>query len=86
MYSMIKDINCKSDSLVYMCTCPCPKNYVGKTTRQLRRRIGEHLGNIRRGDDTPLATHMRIVHPGHERHQIRGSGDCEEVPKRGQPG
>lgn len=64
----IKDfINCKSENLVYMCTCPCPKDYVGKTTRQLRRRIGEHLGNIRRGDDTPLATHMRLTHPGHEK-------------------
>lgn len=67
IYSIFDFINYKSTGIIYMCTCPCPKNYVGKTTRQFRRRIGEHMGNIRRGDDTPLATHMRLYHPGHEK-------------------
>lgn len=67
IYSIRDFINCKSVGLIYMATCPCPRNYVGKTTRQLRKRVGEHLGNIRRGEDTPLATHMQIFHPGQEK-------------------
>ncbi|XP_066454507.1 uncharacterized protein [Eleutherodactylus coqui] len=57
-------INCKSNNVIYMATCTCPKNYIGKTTQQLRRRIQGHLGNINRKEATPLSNHMRSVHQG----------------------
>lgn len=61
----IKDfINRKSTGLIYKITCSCPRDYIGKTSREFCRRIGEHLGNIRRGDDTPVAMHIREYHDG----------------------
>ncbi|CAJ0923823.1 unnamed protein product [Ranitomeya imitator] len=55
--------NCKSTGVVYMASCPCPKDYIGKTIREFRRRVGEHLGDIRHNRDTALARHMRSQHP-----------------------
>lgn len=53
--------------VVYLCMCVCAQNYVGKTKRQLRRRIGEHLRDIRHGRDTPLARHVNEMHGGDPR-------------------
>lgn len=36
--------------------------YVGKTIREFRRRILEHIGDIEHQRETPLASHMRIHH------------------------
>lgn len=35
---------------------------VGKTIRESRRRILEHIGDIGHSRDTPLAKHMRSIH------------------------
>lgn len=50
--------HCKTKGLVYLCTCSCPYDYIGKTKRELRRRICEHLGDLRHRRDTPIARHV----------------------------
>lgn len=54
--------NCKTPGVVYLARCDCPLFYVGKTTRELRRRILEHIGDIQHSRDTPITQHMRSVH------------------------
>lgn len=56
--------NCKTSGVIYLCTCSCPQDYVGKTTRQFRRRIGEHLGDIKHKRDTSVARHCWEFHNG----------------------
>lgn len=48
--------------MVYVAICDCPLLYVGKTIRELRRRVLEHIGHIEHSRDTPVAKHMRRVH------------------------
>lgn len=37
---VIRDfVNCKTKGLVYICTCPCPKDYVGKTKSEFCQQI-----------------------------------------------
>ncbi|CAJ0964743.1 unnamed protein product [Ranitomeya imitator] len=42
-------------------------DYVGKTKRELRVHISEHLGDIRHGRDTPVARHINTEHGGAQR-------------------
>lgn len=53
-YTIRDFINCRSIGVIHQATFPNPKDYIGKTKRELWRRIGEHLGNIRRESDIPL--------------------------------
>lgn len=39
-------INCSTTRVVYVLTCPCGTIYVGKTKRQLKVRVGEHIQTI----------------------------------------
>lgn len=57
-------INCRSMRVVYLITCSCGKQYVGKTLREFRRHIGEHLGDVRHNRDTPVARHVWTEHGG----------------------
>lgn len=57
-------LNCKSEGVVYLCKCTCPYDYIGKTKRELRRRICEHIGEIRHRRDTPIARHVWENHGG----------------------
>ena len=73
-------INCTTERVIYMLTCPCPKIYVGKTKRQLKVRIGEHIRDIRNEEkeeekrkkpgyiekfhDSPVARHFLQFHGG----------------------
>ena len=42
-----------------MLTCTvCRKQYVGQTKRELKIRVGEHLYNIKKHHDTPVAVHF----------------------------
>ena len=41
-------ITCGSDHVTYVLECPCSLQYVGRTTRQLKTRIKEHLANIKK--------------------------------------
>lgn len=49
--------------MIYRAICPCGMEYIGKTLRELRRRIGEHLRDIRLKYDKPIARHMWQSHP-----------------------
>lgn len=52
-------INCSTTRMVYMLTCPCGKAYIGKINRQLKIRIGKHIGSLRKKDDEcSLALHF----------------------------
>ncbi|OCT87843.1 hypothetical protein XELAEV_18021543mg [Xenopus laevis] len=55
----IKDIiTCNSNNVIYMLQCPCNLQYVGRTNRKLKIRIGEHMNNIKKG----LMTHSVSAH------------------------
>lgn len=56
-------ISCKTTGVIYLVTCPCGLEYMGKTTRELRCRVGEHLRDIRLKNDKPLPRHMWSHHP-----------------------
>lgn len=42
-------ITCLSKGVVYLIQCPCGLQYVGRTKRELRIRLNEHIANIRKG-------------------------------------
>lgn len=63
-YKIRSFLNCKSTHVVYRARCSCNLEYVGKTTRQFRRRVGEHLGDIRHRRDTAIARHVHSEHGG----------------------
>uniref|UniRef100_A0A803JIM5 GIY-YIG domain-containing protein n=1 Tax=Xenopus tropicalis TaxID=8364 RepID=A0A803JIM5_XENTR len=68
--------NCRSESIIYLITCPCGKQYVGKTIRMLKDRLLEHIRNIEQSNIdasnntkmTPIARHF------HERHEGKSVG------------
>lgn len=45
-------ITCTSVGVVYMLECDCSLQYVGRTSRALHVRVGEHISNIKRGVKT----------------------------------
>lgn len=55
-------INCSTTRVIYMLTCPCNKNYIGKTKRALRIRIGEHIAGIKKDDERPISLHFAKFH------------------------
>lgn len=55
---------CRSEGVIYLATCSCPPDYVGKTCREFKKRIREHLSNIRREINTPFSHHIRDKHEG----------------------
>lgn len=65
-------INCSTDKVISMLTCPCPKMYICKTKRQLKVRIGEHLVDIgkekdrdpEKGQESPVVKHFAQYHQG----------------------
>ena len=66
--------NCTTKNVVYMLTCTlCGKQYVGQTKRELKVRIGEHLYNIKKHHDTPVAQHFN--HTNHSADNLR----CEII-------
>lgn len=66
---------CKTTGVIYMLKCPCGKAYVGKTKREVRKRIGEHKRSITNCDlekqisVTPVSRHFRMQ--GHNSNQLR---------------
>ncbi|OCT80880.1 hypothetical protein XELAEV_18027692mg [Xenopus laevis] len=44
--------------------CICNKLYVGKTQRQFRRRILQHVGDVRNKRNTSVAIHVNELHGG----------------------
>ncbi|OCT59808.1 hypothetical protein XELAEV_18000681mg [Xenopus laevis] len=44
--------------------CKCSIEYVGKTIREFRRRIMEHIGDGRHKRNTSVANHINTMHAG----------------------
>ncbi len=52
-------VSCASFNVIYLLSCPCIKQYVGKTNRHIRTRITEHMSAFRRKDlKSPVAHHF----------------------------
>ncbi|KAM4012040.1 uncharacterized protein ACNLHF_005390 isoform 1-T3 [Anomaloglossus baeobatrachus] len=75
-----KSITCTSRAVIYYATCPCPKIYVGLTTRQLKVRVREHVLGIEAApsqvDKTTLKTIPKhfLIHHGSDSTQFRVLG------------
>lgn len=48
VYDMKQFFICASKHIVYLITCPCGKQYVGRTIRSISR-VNEHIANIKNG-------------------------------------
>ncbi|XP_073513933.1 uncharacterized protein [Phyllobates terribilis] len=46
-FKIVHTITCTTVGIIYCARCPCNKLYVGLTTRQLRRRVREHVLDIK---------------------------------------
>ncbi|OCT97231.1 hypothetical protein XELAEV_18009461mg [Xenopus laevis] len=51
-------MNCKSTCVAYVMYCMCWKQYVGKTLLEFRRRILEHVGDVKRKRNTSISVHI----------------------------
>ena len=52
-------LNCQSQGVVYLIECSnCGIRYVGETTQKLKDRINQHRSDIKRQQDTVVATHF----------------------------
>lgn len=56
-------ITCHSTHVTYVLECPCRKQYVGRTTRELHVRVREHIKNIKKGfNKHSVSRHFRDYH------------------------
>ncbi|XP_041938453.1 uncharacterized protein LOC121699946 [Alosa sapidissima] len=61
-YTINKFITCSPVNVIYLLTCPCGLQYIGKTNRQLRIRINEHRSAIHRQDNrSSVARHFSMA-------------------------
>ncbi|OCT55731.1 hypothetical protein XELAEV_18004497mg [Xenopus laevis] len=63
-YTIKQFINCKTMGVIYVMECKCGMRYVGKTKREFRRRILEHVGDVRNKRNTTIANHINTHHSG----------------------
>ncbi|OCT91964.1 hypothetical protein XELAEV_18015021mg, partial [Xenopus laevis] len=63
-YIIKQFINCKTTGVIYVMKCKCDLLYVGKTRREFRRRILEHVGYVRNKRNTTVANHINDMHKG----------------------
>ncbi|OCT67299.1 hypothetical protein XELAEV_18038584mg, partial [Xenopus laevis] len=64
VYTLEHFMNCKTSGIIYVMTCECGKRYVGKTKREFRRRILEHVGDVKHRRNTSVARHINEIHNG----------------------
>ena len=56
-------ITCHSKFVTYVLECPCTLQYVGRTTRELKVRINEHVANIIKGyPEHSVSKHFDLYH------------------------
>ena len=56
-------ITCYSRHVTYVLECPCKLQYVGRTTRELKVRINEHVANILKGfPNHSVSRHFEACH------------------------
>ena len=61
LYAINHRISCQDPNIIYCITClKCSKRYVGQTSRPLKRRIGEHLSDIKAQRATPVSQHFQL--------------------------
>ncbi|OCU00954.1 hypothetical protein XELAEV_18006734mg [Xenopus laevis] len=64
-FDMYQYICCTTTHVVYLFTCHCGSKYVGKTTRPLKRRIYEHLRDVKNCNlMSSIAKHIYCLHDG----------------------
>lgn len=68
-YIITQSITCNTKAVIYYATCPCPKIYVGLTSRELKVRVREHIRDIIAAKNTtddrdlkPISKHFRLFH------------------------
>lgn len=62
-YEIKELITCTTQGVVYMLECSCNLQYIGRTSRALHVRIGEHISNIKRGvTNHTVSRHFKIHH------------------------
>lgn len=54
--------NCGTKGVIYLMTCSCKAFYVGKTIREFRQRIGDHLYYSENGKLTTIGRHIGLYH------------------------
>ncbi|OCT82610.1 hypothetical protein XELAEV_18025139mg, partial [Xenopus laevis] len=65
-YDMYHYTCCTTTHVIYLFTCHCGSKYVGKTKRPFRRRIYEHMRDIRNCNLlSAIAKHIVCMHNGH---------------------
>jgi peptide-methionine (R)-S-oxide reductase len=58
-YNIMGHHNCNSSYIIYLLTCSkCGLQYVGQTSNPFKVRISQHIGDIRRKEDTSVAMHF----------------------------
>jgi len=58
-YAITHRLACSDRDCIYCISCSlCGQRYVGQSSRPLRRRIGEHLNDIKRNRETPVSAHF----------------------------
>ena len=82
VYHINHRLTCQDRNIIYCITCLlCNKRYIGQTSRQLQRRINEHLNDIRAKRPTPVSLHFQLCgldnfvftgleRAAHERHRL----------------
>lgn len=62
-YSIQQLITCNTVGVVYMLECDCGLQYIGRTSRPLHVRIGEHVNNIKKDLKTQnISSHFKFFH------------------------
>lgn len=68
-YKIDKLITCCSTHVNYVLECSCGLQYMGRTTRALSVRVGEHVRNIKKGyKHHSVSKHFRDIHKKDRRH------------------
>lgn len=68
-FKITHTINCGTIGVVYFATCPCDLIYIGLTSRELKKRVREHVLSIKAAHEEmdleklkPIARHFKIHH------------------------
>lgn len=60
-YTITHTITCETMGVVYLATCPCGLKYVGMTSRQLKRRIREHVLGIEAAKNEEVLDQLKTI-------------------------
>lgn len=62
-YDLKSLITCDSTHVAYVLEYPCLHQYMGRTTRKLKIRVGKHINNNKKGfDKHSVSRHFKIKH------------------------